>query len=337
MLLALASTSRAQDLDNATISGRVLDQNGAVIPGAIITVVRDLTNVERTIKTDAEGRYRLIQLEPGAYTVRVTADGFAVQTLNVSTIAAQNVQLDITLAVAAANVDPVFVEDVAPPVDTTRTVVGGTVTREEVESLPVATRSPLDLIFTLGGITEEPLSTRDLAEDRNQNPRATPEEAGLFSLSGGNASSNNITIDGLDNNDDRAARERFQPSIEAIDEVQIIRNQFSAEYGRASGGRVNLRTRGGSKKYRGRLFYFFRDEALNANSFFNNTRGLKRLPLQEQNPGFTFSGPLPLRLPRFGESGKALSNGRNKTFIFAAYENNTLLDTALIDTLSVRA
>lgn len=321
----------AQDLDNATIGGRIFDQNGAVIPGAIITAVRNTTNVERSVTSDAEGRYRLIQLEPGAYTLRVTANGFAVVPLNVTTISAQNVQLDITLDVAAANVDPIIVEDVAPLVDTTRTVVGGTVTREEVESLPVSTRSPLDLIFTLGGVTEEPLSTRDLAEDRNQNPRSTPEEAGLFALSGGSASSNNITIDGLDNNDDRSARERFQPSIEAIDEVQVIRNQFSAEYGRASGGRVNLRTRGGSQKYRGRLFYFFRDEALNANTFFNNTRGLKRLPLQEQNPGFTLSGPLPL--PRFGEGGKIFSGARSKTFFFAAYENDTLLDTALIDTL----
>src|SRR5207253_2742575 len=109
-------------------------------------------------------------------------------------------------------------------VDTERTVVGGTVTEEMIEQLPVASRAPYDLVFTLGGVTEEPLSTRGLAEDRNTNPRSTPEEAGNFSLSGGPAYSNNLTIDGLDNNDDRAARERFQPSIESIAEVQIITN-----------------------------------------------------------------------------------------------------------------
>src|SRR5207244_1609664 len=139
-------------------------------------------------------------------------------------------------------------------------------------------------------VAEEPLSTRDLANDKNA--RTTPEEAGNFSLAGGAAFSNNITIDGLDNNDDRSARERFTPSIEAIEEVQIIRNQFAAEYGRASGGRVNLRTRGGSKKFHGRGYYFFRDEAMNANTFNNNLLGLKRLPLQEHDPGFTFSGPV---------------------------------------------
>ncbi|HSP62967.1 MAG TPA: hypothetical protein VLQ90_08310, partial [Pyrinomonadaceae bacterium] len=211
----------------------------------------------------------------------------------------------------------------APQVDTARTVVGGTVATREIESLPVNSRSPLDLIFTLGGVAEEPLSTRDLANDRTFS-RSTPEEAGIFSLSGGTAYSNNITIDGLDNNDDRAARERFTPSIEAIDEVQIIRNQFAAEYGRASGGRVNLRTRGGSNKFHGRSYYFFRDESLNANTWKNNSLGLKRLPLQEHDPGFTLSGPIVI--PK-------IFNGRDRTFFFSAYEYDTFLDSTLIDAL----
>ncbi len=222
----------------------------------------------------------------------------------------------------------------APPVDTTRTVVGGTLTREEIESLPLSTRSPLDLVFTLGGVVEEPLSVRDAAEDRDASGRGsieraatTPEEAGTFSLAGGPAYSNNITVDGLDNNDDRAARERFQPSLEAVEEVQVITNQFSAEYGRASGGRVNLRTRGGANDVRGRAFYFFKDEALNANSYNNNLRGLKRLPFQQHDPGFTLSGPLPL--PRLLSS----DDGKRRTFFFTAYEYDTVLDTALIDAL----
>src|SRR6185369_701145 len=177
-------------------------------------------------------------------------------------------------------------------------------------------RSVLDLIFTLPGVTEEPLSTRDLAEDRDISHANTPEEAGTFSLAGAPAYSNNLTIDGLDNNDDRAARERFQPSLEAVAEVQVITNQFSAEYGRASGGRVNLRTRSGSKDFQGRAFYYFRDEALNANTFRNNSLGLPRLPLQEHDGGFTLGGPLV-----------------KGTLFFVSYERSHVLDSALIDTL----
>lgn len=328
---ANASTASAQDLDNVTLGGRVLDQLGALLPGASVTARLTSTGVERTTRTDAEGRYRLIELEPGVYIVRAAFQNFATEEkTGLQTFAGQNVQLDFMLRPAAITAAQVVVSEAnAQPVDTARTVVGGTVTVQEVESLPTATRSPLDLIFTLGGVTEEPLSTRYLAEDRNTNPRETPEEAGTFALSGGPAYSNNLTIDGLDNNDERAARERFQPSIEAIEEVQIITNQFSAEYGRASGGRINLRTRGGTNGFRGRLFYFFRDESLNANTFKNNSLGLSRLPLQEHNPGFTFSGPL--MLPKiFAPHGNRVES---RILFFTAYEYDTLLDSTLIDTL----
>ena len=230
-LLAQPPTAAAQDLDNVTISGRVTDQNEAIIPGATVMATLVSTGIERTVVTDADGRYRLIQLEPGVYNLKVSFASFAPEEkLALTTISGQNVQLDFTLRPPELRAGALVITEAdTPAVDTTRTVVGGTVTTLEVESLPVVTRSPLDLIFTLPGVSEEPLSTRDLAEDRNTNPANTPEETGTFSLSGGQASSNNITIDGLDNNDDRAARERFQPSIEAVEEVQIITNQFSAE------------------------------------------------------------------------------------------------------------
>src|SRR5882672_4284299 len=325
-LLCLSpAPTTAQDLDNVTIAGRVMDQNGAVIPGASVTATLVATKVERTFIADGDGHYKLIQLAPGAYRVKASFTNFATEEkTDLTTIAGQTVQLDFVLKPATVTAEAVIVSAAEPPqVDTSRTVVGGTVTTREVESLPVNSRSPLDLIFTLGGVSEEPLSTRDLAEDRTSS-RSSPEEAGNFSLSGGAAYSNNITIDGLDNNDDRAARERFTPSIEAVDEVQIIRNQFAAEYGRASGGRINIHTRGGSNKLRGRAFYFFRDESLNANTWRNNKEGLPRLPLQEHDPGFTLSGPVVI--PK-------LFNGRNRTFFFSAYEYDEVLDSTLIDTL----
>ena len=328
--LAEPKSVSAQDLDNVTIIGRVSDQNGAIIPGATIEAVLVRTGASRITVTDDEGRYRIIQLEPGVYNLRASFTGFApLEKKELSLIAGKNAQLDFTLLPQGVTVEPIVVTAAdVPAVDTTRTVVGGTVTTHEVESLPVATRSPLDLIFTLPGVSEEALSTRDLAEDRNTSAANTPEEAGTFSLSGGPAYSNNITIDGLDNNDDRAARERFQPSVEAVEEVQIITNQFSAEYGRASGGRINIHTRGGSNKYRGRAFYFFRDDWLNANTFNNNRIGVSRLPLTEHDPGFTLSGPL--TLPKF--FGPFSYNGRNRTFFFTAYEYDTILDSALINT-----
>ena len=314
----------AQDLDNASIGGRVVDQNDAVIADARIVVVLVKTGLSRLVKTDSAGQFKVHHLESGSYSLGISAAGFADQwKQDLVLVSGQNAQLEITLYPQELSVTPVLVTvgDEAA-IDITRTVVGGTITAQEIESLPINTRSPLDLIFTLGGVTEEPLSTRELAEDRGANPATTPEEAGMFAVGGGPAYSNNLTIDGLDNNDDRAARERFQPSLEAVEEVQVITNQFSAEYGRASGGRINIRTRGGAKEFRGRAFYFFKDEALNANTFRNNSLVVKRLPLQEHNPGFTLSGPL--LLPRMRS---------RRTFFFSSVEFSKVLDATLIDTL----
>ena len=323
-LLSFAASVFPQDLDNITIAGRVMDQNGAIIPGAVVAATLIKTKTERTVVVDQQGRYKFIQLEPGTYSVRASFTNFATEEkTDLTTVAGQNVELDFSLKPAGVTAETIVVSPAnAPEVDTTRTVVGGTIATREIEGLPVPTRSPLDLIFTLGGVAEEPLSTRDLAEDRTTS-RATPEEAGNFSLSGGPAYSNNITIDGLDNNDDRAARERFMPSPEAVEEVQMIRNQFAAEYGRASGGRVNLRTRSGSNKFHGRFYDFYRNDIFNANTFNNKRLGLPRPPFEEHDPGITFSGPI--KLP-FG-------SGIDRTHFFVAYEFDTILDSTTVDTL----
>lgn len=332
LLFSLASlfTLIAQDLDDVTIYGRIADANDLPIAGAVVTV-RDIgSQAERTAVTNDDGRYRFVELKPGSYRLSAVATGFGPrETADLATIAAQNIRVDLVLSPAEVTASAVVTIDQEPAgVDVTRTIVGGTVAEREIEELPNNTRNPFDLVFILGGVAEEGLSVRDAAEDRavpggdtNNDPRPSPLESGIFSLSGGAAYSNNLTVDGLDNNDDRLARDRFQPSPDAVAEVQVITNQFSAEYGRASGGRVNIRTRGGGSDFRGRAYLYFRDDNLNANTYNNNRRGLARLPFTEYNPGFTFGGPV--RLPYF----------KARTFFFSSYEHTNLSDTTLIDTV----
>lgn len=325
------ATAGAQDLDDVIIAGRVTDQTGASIVGATVTAILVETDVERSVTTDANGRYRLIELTPGKYSVRVVADGFGRETkTDLDTISGQSVKLDFSLVPESVRAEQtVSVDDTnAPVIDPTRTVVGGSVTGREIEELPNTSNDVLDLVYTLGGTAEEPFSIRNLTDDDRiggGNEGDQPREvlgAGIVSLSGGAAYSTNITIDGMDNNDDRAAEERFQPPPDSVAEVQIISNQFSAEYGRASGGRINIRTRAGSKRFRGRFFMFFEDESLNANTYNNNRRGLSRLPFTELNPGGTVSGPIPFWY------------FKDKTFFFSSYsyqdrDATTLIDSAL--------
>jgi hypothetical protein len=325
-VLAIAFPVFSQDLDDVTISGRIVDPNGQSIVGATVTATQTETGLVRSVNTNEDGRYRLIELPPGTYKVKAEASGFgAKERIDLVTISGQNVQLDLALAVGGVTAEVVTVgEDDAPAVDTTRTVVGGTIEQRSVEELPNTNRDALDLVFTLGGVTEEPLSNRDLSIDKGGRNDPAPSsglvEGGIFALSGGAAYSNNVTIDGLDNNDDRVAGIRFQPSVESIAEVQVINNQFSAEYGRASGGRVNIRTRAGTRKFRGRVFYFFSDESLNANSWSNNRRGVPRFSFQQNVPGFTLGGPIPV------------GYFKDKTSFFTSYEYDHIFDSTITDT-----
>lgn len=316
------SAFNPDDLDHVSFEGEVKDTSGNAIINAKIFVKHSASNSERTTTTNKEGRYRLNSIVPGTYELRVEAGGFqTVKVEKINAVAGVVIRKDFQLSPAAiAEQITISAENSQPLVDTSRTVVGGTVTQKELDALPTESRNPLDLIFTLAGTSPPALSEKDLAEgDRQDGFRRTPEESGIFSLTGGTAFSNNLTIEGLDNNDDRSARERFVPSQHAVAEVQVITNQFSAEYGRASGGRVNLRLRGGANQFHGQALYYFRDESLNANSYRRNSdpaRGF-RLPLQNHNPAVSFGGPIK----------------KDRLFFFAAYEYDNIYDRAEIQAL----
>ncbi|HEX2491941.1 MAG TPA: carboxypeptidase regulatory-like domain-containing protein, partial [Blastocatellia bacterium] len=317
------SIKSIDDLDHVNFEGVVVDSSGAVIADARVFVLRTGVGVERETKTNREGRYRCATLAPGDYELRAEAAGFQnVRYGKIRAVAGSTIRHDFKLSPAAVEAKLTIDATTNPTlVDTARTVVGGTVTKEQIDKLPTESRNPLDLIFTLPGVAQPALSVRDLAEgDVKDDFRSTPEEAGVFSLTGGAPFSNNITIEGLDNNDDRGARERINLSTHAVEEVQVITNQFAAEYGRASGGRVNLRLRGGSNELHGQAFHYFRDESLNANSYARNAdpaRGF-RIPFQNHNPGASVGGPLI----------------KNKVFIFGAYEYDNVYDRAEIVALT---
>ena len=319
---SINSLFNPDDLDHVSFEGVVKDSSGNAIVAAKVTVKHSANNSERNGITNKDGRYRILSLRPGVYELRIEASGFqSLKVEKINAVAGNILRQDFELSPAALTEQiTINAETSQALVDTSRTVVGGTIMQKQIDALPVESRNPLDLIFTLAGTAQPALTDKDLAEgDRSDNFRSPPEEVGIFSLTGGTPFSNNLTIEGLDNNDDRAARERFIPSMHAVEEVQVITNQFSAEYGRASGGRVNLRLRGGANQFHGQTFYYFRDESLNANPYRRNAdpaRGF-RLPFQNHNPGVSLGGPIK----------------RDKLFFFAAYERDYVYDRAEIAAL----
>ncbi len=307
------------DLDHGRIEGKVTDIRDQPVIGARLSVKCEGRSIEFKTKSDAAGRYSLAMLPPGNLTILIDADGFQSQRRTAIELkAGETRRADFRLGPAAIEAAiEVKAEGSPTSVDKRRTVIGGALDRREVDELPVESRNPFDLILNLPGTSAPAFFTGDLAEGEGY--RNAPEEAGIVALNGGLPFSNNLTIEGLDNNDDRAARERFTPSLHAVEEVQVITNQYAAEYGRASGGRINLRLRGGSNSFHGRAFHYFRDESLNANPFARNAdpARAKRLPYQNQNPGFSLGGPI----------------RRDRIFIFGAYEYDYVYDHAEIAAL----
>lgn len=306
VVFSLSHRALAQDLDQVVIEGQVVDSHGDVIKGAILTLCQPLTGFRRTAITDQAGRYCFRALPPGRYTLQARFPGFAMaEWADIELSAGRTIYRQIQLEPARLIEQITISGDDVPLIDLRRTILGTTFTNAEVDHIPLEGRNPLDLVFLLSNVQAEPFEVRDLGDPGTwDDVQLPPEEAGNFSVAGGRSYSNNITINGLDNNDDREARERTTLSLEEVEEVQVITNQYSAKYGRASGGRINLRTRRGHNQYNGRIFFDLQDDGFNANSFFRNARRQPRLSYQRRHVGGRFSGPLQ----------------RDRLFFFGVYE-----------------
>lgn len=323
-LLALSVQALSQDLDRAELSGVVHDENLAAVRGAQVSIASD-SGSKRSTVTDESGRFRFLSLAPAIYSVFASSNGFEGFRMGpVQLQPASPRRIEITLKPASVSASVIVPNEATPDplVDMKKTVVGTTVASRNIAELPNVRSNVLDVALLTGGAAEEALSTRDHAEDESSSARVTPVEQGFISLSGGTAYSNNLTIDGLDNNDDRTSRERFVPPADSVAELQVIKNQFSAEYGRASGGRINIRTKSGAKAVAGALSFSGRDERLNANTWGNNARGIARPTLRESRSAMFLNGPL------------CLFKCLHDTFFAATYDFSGTGDTTLIDTFT---
>lgn len=270
--LALASciSIQAQQSGSATLEGIITDPQGAVLPNAKLTIKNTANGLIREMQTDETGVYRFAALQPGAYELTVSAPNFSeTKRGGIVLTVGQKLNLDVSLAVggAAATVN---VTAEAPIVETTRTNVAGSVGEQQVRSLPVNGRNFLDFATLTAGVVRDP-------------------RLGDLSFGGQRGTFNSLQIDGVDNNNNffgqalgrtGSGRAPYQFSQDAVQEFQVNTNSFSAEFGHAAGGAINVLTKSGTNDFHGTGFEFFRDRVLNANSLRRDT-GLEnatRLP-----------------------------------------------------------
>jgi hypothetical protein len=286
----LAAVSLSAQTFRGTILGTVTDAQGAVVPGAKVTVKNVGTGLERTTETSADGSYALPELPIGTYTVTITLTGFQTAvatgvTVDVSSERRVNAalkpgQISTTVEVAG---------DLLPQVETTSTEIGGTLTAETIESLPVNGRDYQKLIYMNPGVAGSPDQITD-----------SPGSYGTFSMNGSRGRSNNFLLDGTDMNDgyrnDPAINEAGvfgDPAtilpLDAIAELKVISN-YEAEYGRNSGAVIDIVTKSGSNKLHGSGLEYLRTDQLGARNFFNNVGGEN--PFHNNQFGAALGGPI---------------------------------------------
>ena len=266
------------------ISGTVLDPQGAAVPDATVTAVQVGTNLTRTITTSTDGNYSLPDLPIGTYKLTVAKQGFketVVQSVvvNVSTVTRQ----DFSLEIGAAS-ETVTVQADELQVETQTGAIGEVVNGQQVRELPLNGRSFVQLTQLQPGVAPQ-----NSFDSKNKGLFSGVD----FSVNGNSAQANLFLTDGANNNDTGSNRTiLLYPSIEAIAEFKMLRNSYGPEYGQAAGAIISIATRGGSNEFHGSLYYFGRNDKLNASEFFANKGGVGKDKLRRNDFGGALGGPI---------------------------------------------
>ena len=303
LVLILAPAMVAQQT-NGIIQGSVSDAAGAVVAGATVTVVNDATAYTRTTTSATDGSYAFTELLPGQYHIKVTKEGFKTETQrDVELHVASTVVLNVKLSVGSVS-ESLTVEANPIAVDTTTAVLGDITEGAQVRELPLNGLNFIGLALLVPGA-----STQDGFSASTKGVLGGSD----IVFSGGQRTGNVFTVDGAPNNDMGSQRTILAyPSIDAISEMKLVTNSYGPEYGQSGGGQVNIVTKSGTNGLHGSVYYFGRNDALDANNWFN-TNTVPAVPkgeLRRNDFGFTLGGPVM----------------KNKLFFFFSQEVNREVD-----------
>jgi hypothetical protein len=278
------------------VAGTVMDPAGATVPGARIIVINVDTKLSREATSANDGTYQVLQLPIGQYQITAEKTGFnklliGNQQLNIN----QTLHVDLQLTVGSVS-ETVQVEGTAAGVETINATLGGSVTSRPIVNLPLNGRNVLDLVALQPGVTL-------------QRPSGGPSGFS-YSIAGSRTDSITYLLDGGNNNNLLNNGVVYNPNPDSVAEFRVLTSNYTAEYGRNGGGVISIVTKSGTNDIHGSAYDYGRNDAFNANTFFNNQSGAPRPILKRQQFGATLGGPV--MLPKF--------NGRNKAFFFLSYQ-----------------
>ena len=278
LLLAFNVASTNAQTETGQISGTVLDQQGSSVPNAKI-VVRNLgTGALRETASDDRGAFVVTNLLPATYSVLVEAAGFTKLDQRVDLPPGGRVTLDAKLQLGKVT-ETIEVSESAVSVNTESQTVGQTITAKDIVDLPLLTRNPYDLVGGAANVSS--------AADAGLTPRG----AG-YNINGLRSAGTNILLDGAANNDEFTASVGQTVPLDSVQEINVLTNNFTAEYGRASAGVVNVTTKSGTNSLHGTAYEFGRYSALASNTFDNNANGLPKPNFTRNQFGYSVGGPV---------------------------------------------
>jgi hypothetical protein len=306
LVLILAPAMVAQQT-NGTIQGTVLDTAGAVVVGASVTVVNDDTGYTRAATSGGDGLYAFAELSPGRYHLKVTRDGFKTEEQQgIELHVGSTVVVDVKLAVGSVS-ETMTVEANAIAVDTTSGTLGTLMEGQQVRELPLNGLNFIGLTLLVPGA-----STQD---GFNSTVKGLQANIGI-SFNGGQQTGNLFTVDGAPNNDMGSQHTILvYPSLDSISEFRIVTNAYGPEYGQSGGGQINIVTKSGTNALHGDVYYFGRNDALDANNWFNKNT-TPQIPIGElrrNDFGVTIGAPIK----------------KDKLFFFFSQEFNREIDGSL--------
>jgi hypothetical protein len=292
LLSWLMPAALAQSASTGAVSGTVTDPTNAVVRGAKITATNQATGETRTADSGTGGEYLLPFLPPGTYRVEASAKGFKrVNYPNVRVDITVTAKLDIHLAVGAVQ-EVVTVESQGTQLQTESTSLGQVTSGEVLNSLPLVTRNYTQVIALNPGVASDVTNASAVGKGGN----GSIETGSAVVAHGASGQDNNYQMNGVEINDLQSSG-HFSggiaiPNPDAIQEFKVQTGQYDASYGRNAGANVDVVTKGGSNAFHGTIFEYFRNEDLNANDYFFNKNQVPRGVLRQNQPGFTFGGPI---------------------------------------------
>ena len=286
-----------------SIQGRAVDPTGAAVLGVKVTLENVGTNIRRDAVTDSLGVYSFANVDIGVYTLTAEAQGFKkVVVPDVKVEVAGRVLLDLTLEIGAL-AESVEVTAAPPQLQTSDSQIGGVVESKAISDLPLNGRNFTQLMILMAGSTERAGGT--VAGHYAERAGGT-----AFSVNGQRQTANQFLIDGFMDKEVQHGTNAIEPIIDALQEFRVQSTNYTAEFGTEAGGQINAVMKSGANAFHGSLWEFLRNDKLDANNFFNNRVGAARPPFRRNQFGAAAGGPV--LLPKY--------NGRNRTFIFGAYE-----------------